>query len=314
MPRLQGPAAAPNISAGRTHHGGMQRRHPRRAQARPAHRRPPPLRAPTTLAPTPPQALDKVIALVDPSDETYTAQRALVAGDAAFYLTELLADPAVAARAAEAIAALCQHSAPARARLAAGPLQGLDSAVERVSLNPCQSGAAGQPAAAAAAGPCTSGLHERRCMRCNAGAPPVCTAAPRTPMPPLRPTLLADFVDSGAVAALVPMLLQRGEAAREAAGEAVAALCSYHHDGKLAQLEALAQALQRQPELAAQVRVAPPPLSCALLHQGLGPRGVRGQQQRLCGAPWVGAASLQAMQVLRLPAPARRCLSWGMRW
>ena len=84
MPRLQGPAAAPNISAGRTHHGGMQRRHPRRAQTSP---RPPPPAAhrPLPCVPTapiahpPPQALDKVIALVDPSDETYTAQRALVA-------------------------------------------------------------------------------------------------------------------------------------------------------------------------------------------------------------------------------------------
>lgn len=72
------------------------------------------------------------------------------------------------------------------------------------------------------------------------------------PLPALAPPL-ADFVDSGAVAALVPMLLQRQEALREAAGEAVAALCSYHQDGKLAQLEALVQALQAQPDLSTQV-------------------------------------------------------------
>ena len=96
-----------------------------------------------TLSPTC-QALERVIALVDPADEVYSVQRALVAGDAAFYLTELLSDPAphVAVRAAEAVAALCRHSAPARARLAGGPLMGLDSKVERVSLNPVQSGEA----------------------------------------------------------------------------------------------------------------------------------------------------------------------------
>lgn len=102
---------------------------------RPRHWTPPPLARG--------QALDKVIALVDPGDDTYTTQRALVDGDAAFYLTELLADASVAPRAAEAVAALTAHSAAARARLAAGPLMGLDSSVERVSLNPCQAGALG---------------------------------------------------------------------------------------------------------------------------------------------------------------------------
>lgn len=87
------------------------------------------------------QALDKVLALVDPSDDMYSSQRALVDGDAAFYLTELLADPSVAPRAAEVVAQLCAHSAAARARLASGPLIGLDASVERVSLNPCQAGA-----------------------------------------------------------------------------------------------------------------------------------------------------------------------------
>lgn len=142
------------------------------------------------------RALDKVIALVDPADDRYTAQKALVGNDAAFFVTELLADPQAAPRAAEAVAALCRHSAPALARLAAGPLAGLDRSVERVALNPCH----------------------------------------------------ADFVDSGAMAQLVPMLLARQEAAREAATEAVAALCSYHQEGKLAYLESLVQLLQHGPQ------------------------------------------------------------------
>jgi hypothetical protein len=82
-----------------------------------------------------------VLALIDPSDEQYNVQRALVDGDAAFYITELLSDPSASVRAAEAVAAVCRHSAPSMVRLAAGPLVGLDSSVERVSLNPCQSGA-----------------------------------------------------------------------------------------------------------------------------------------------------------------------------
>lgn len=82
-----------------------------------------------------------MLALIDPSDEQYNVQRALVDGDAAFYITELLSDPSANVRAAEAVAAVCRHSAPSMARLAAGPLVGLDSSVERVSLNPCQSGA-----------------------------------------------------------------------------------------------------------------------------------------------------------------------------
>lgn len=79
--------------------------------------------------------------MVDPSDDLYTAQKALVANDAAFFVTELLADAQAAPRAAQAVAALCRHSARALARLAAGPLAGLDSSVERVALNPCQAGA-----------------------------------------------------------------------------------------------------------------------------------------------------------------------------
>lgn len=85
------------------------------------------------------------MSLVDPSDQQYSAQRALVGGDAAFFITELLADPAAAVRAAEAVAALTQHSAEAQARLASGALISLDSRVERVGLNPCQSGAACWP-------------------------------------------------------------------------------------------------------------------------------------------------------------------------
>lgn len=52
----------------------------------------------------------------------------------------------------------------------------------------------------------------------------------------------------------MPLLLARQEAARDAAAEALAALCSYHQDGKLAQLEALVAALQRSPDAAGQVR------------------------------------------------------------
>jgi hypothetical protein len=44
------------------------------------------------------------------------------------------------------------------------------------------------------------------------------------------------------------MALGRQEAAREAAGEAIAALCSFHQDGKLAYLEALVQALAQRRE------------------------------------------------------------------
>jgi len=98
------------------------------------------LRSATRPNPLALQALDRLIALVDPSDDQYTVQRALVSGDAAFYITELLADPTAAAKAAEAVAAICRHAAPSLARLAAGPLVGLDSSVERVALNPCQPG------------------------------------------------------------------------------------------------------------------------------------------------------------------------------
>lgn len=56
------------------------------------------------------------------------------------------------------------------------------------------------------------------------------------------------------MAALVPLMLSRHDAVRDAASEAVVALCSYNQDGKLAQLEGLVQALQRQPEAAGQVR------------------------------------------------------------
>ncbi|PSC76977.1 peptidase S8 [Micractinium conductrix] len=144
------------------------------------------------------RALDRIIALVDPSDDSYTVQKALLAGDAAFFIVELLSDATAGAAAAEAVAAVTRHAAPTLARLTAGPLVGLDSSVERVALNPCQS----------------------------------------------------DFVDSGALSSLVPMLFARQEAAREAATEAVAALCSFHQEGKLAYLEGLVGALLQgaQPE------------------------------------------------------------------
>ena len=50
---------------------------------------------PPPLAVLVPQALDRVIDLVDPADAQYAAQRALVAGDAAFFITELLVDTQV---------------------------------------------------------------------------------------------------------------------------------------------------------------------------------------------------------------------------
>lgn len=195
----------------------------------------------STFAPPHPQsallqALERLLALVDPSDEAYSVQRALVAGDAAFYLTELLSDPAphVAVRAAEAVAALCRHSAPARARLAGGPLMGLDSKVERVSLNPVQSGGI------LGVGACLGGsarLHLPSCWfsameRAECAAlcrqPVRHTCLPHLLATPARHTFAADFVDSGAMAALVPMLLQRQEAPREASLEAVGALCSFN--------------------------------------------------------------------------------------
>jgi hypothetical protein len=86
------------------------------------------------------QALDMAIGLVDHADETYTAQRALVDADAVFFLVELLQDAsdAVSLKAAQAVRLITQHSAPAIARLSAGPLLGLDSTVSRVLLNPVQ--------------------------------------------------------------------------------------------------------------------------------------------------------------------------------
>jgi hypothetical protein len=86
------------------------------------------------------RALERAAALVDPSDGLYTAQVALVDADAAFYLAKLLADEseAVQVAAARLVAALCALSAPAAARLAAGPLPGLESTVAKVQLNPVQ--------------------------------------------------------------------------------------------------------------------------------------------------------------------------------
>ncbi len=86
------------------------------------------------------RALERAAALVDLSDGLYTAQVALVDADAAFYLAELLADESEAVRVATArlVAALCALSAPAAARLAPGPLPGLESTVAKVQLNPVQ--------------------------------------------------------------------------------------------------------------------------------------------------------------------------------
>lgn len=58
----------------------------------------------TSPCPSVVQALERVCALVDPADDLYSVQRALVGGDASFYITELLADasPAVAAKASGA--------------------------------------------------------------------------------------------------------------------------------------------------------------------------------------------------------------------
>ena len=215
------------------------------------------------------------MSLVDPSDQQYSAQRALVGGDAAFFITELLADPAAAVRAAEAVAALTQHSAEAQARLAAGAGVSLDSRVERVGLNPCQSGAACwrcwpccaviEPPAGEASVTPAGLLPSCPASRLNARPTLPCPPHLSSPSPPLLPLTIsvfpplhlstqpppaclpADFTDSGCMSALVPMLFSRQEAAREAATEAVAALCSYHQEGKLAYLEGLVQeVLQRQ--------------------------------------------------------------------
>lgn len=63
----------------------------------------------------------------------------------------------VATKAAEAIAKLAVHSAAARARLAAGPLVGLESTVERALLNPVQGELVDQGAVAALAPLAVSG-------------------------------------------------------------------------------------------------------------------------------------------------------------
>eukprot|EP00887_Chlorella_sp_A99_P001805 scaffold19.g1805.t1 len=80
------------------------------------------------------RVLDRVSSLANPADDTYIAQRALVADEAAFFLVELLADEAlsVVVRAAEAVARLCAHSGPAQAALAA------HSVLHRPALNPVQ--------------------------------------------------------------------------------------------------------------------------------------------------------------------------------
>jgi hypothetical protein len=73
-------------------------------------------------------------------DDNYTAQRALVEADAAFYCVELLDDdsPAVAIRAAATIARLCDHSSSAKARLQAGHSTALEGGLCRIALNPVQ--------------------------------------------------------------------------------------------------------------------------------------------------------------------------------
>lgn len=81
-------------------------------------------------------------ALIAPDDDLYNVQRAVVEDeDAAFYLLELLQDEsaAVGVGAARLVERLARHSAGATARLVAGPLVGLESAPERVRLNPVQS-------------------------------------------------------------------------------------------------------------------------------------------------------------------------------
>lgn len=134
------------------------------------------------------RVLDRVSSLANPADDTYIAQRALVADEAAFFLVELLADEAlsVVVRAAEAVARLCAHSGPAQAALAA------HSVLHRPALNPVQD----------------------------------------------------VFVDSGALPALVPLLLGDIPQAQDAAQEAISALCSYNLEGKIAFGGELVQALE----------------------------------------------------------------------
>lgn len=80
--------------------------------------------------------IDRVIDLVSPSDELYSAQLALIRADVVHPLVELLADSndAVAVKAAEAIRVMTQLSAVAVARLSAGPLIGLENSVSKVLL------------------------------------------------------------------------------------------------------------------------------------------------------------------------------------
>jgi hypothetical protein len=85
------------------------------------------------------QALDRLRELIDRHDDLYINQKALVDADCAFYLVELLQDDdVVALKASKVVSLICDHSAPAKAKLQNGPLIGLESSVAKVMLNPVQ--------------------------------------------------------------------------------------------------------------------------------------------------------------------------------
>lgn len=150
------------------------------------------LLTPFPLAPTHTyQALDACLALIDPADDAYTAQTALVSQDAAFFVVELLSDEsaAVAARAAKAVAALAAHSVRACVADVLRPA----ALRPQVDLNPVQ----------------------------------------------------MDFVDSGAMPALVGLLLDGPPPAADAAADALASLTAFNAEGKEAYLGELVAALER---------------------------------------------------------------------
>jgi uncharacterized protein YidB (DUF937 family) len=104
-----------------------------------------------TIAALPPQALDRILELIDPHDDLYVAQKALCAADAAFFVVELLADSsdAVKLRAASVTARMAAHSAATLSRLQGGVLLGLDSSLSHALLNPVQQDLVDSGAAAA---------------------------------------------------------------------------------------------------------------------------------------------------------------------
>lgn len=198
-----------------------------------------------------------MIAAIDPSDDAYTAQRALVGADAAFYICELLAGAGRAAADAlgrrlllrslfsclQLVGAAAHSDHPSKLPLLLLSQQHTDPSVapraaQAVAALVKHSTATRARLAVAGMGgtvervplnPCQPGERER-CWAAGprrAGHTHCWSLSTYQPVRPaaLTASLPADFVDAGTLAALAPMLLSRQEAARDAATEAAAALC-----------------------------------------------------------------------------------------